>query len=713
MAATFNDIRVACQSAQNRIMRLQQTTNNQVGLTSSIREKWFEELRHIAQCFITAQQSSARIEQAVNTERAQLQGALSSALNERDLRVSERNAAAQEVRFLRSRLEELTNKTDEQKQNCDTQNRLPSVTFNGGAKSKGGGGGDSREGFEHRNFGPHSKSNSWVLTENGGSTSSHGDGSEADDFADSVSFDLRDLPTTLANMPYSPGATHGVTANFKSGFEVHRPDTTDSFNDDRQRQSATPQFASQPYPPQSSHSKFFNRDGRSGSRRQQSHRGGHLSNDLRIPDFNGRSRSRFNATPARAPQGAPQGPFAPPPPPPQPHQRPPSAFQGFHGSKSPFPLAIQPPATTADTWPCPLPAKQQKTAPFPPPQQFQRTLQIMPPPAGPSALASAPPQPSPLPSSPAPGPVLALGPSLCTDLALVRDNSGHYAAAFASGVAESEPSGKDELCVQDIFQFFNIIKDWVCRYCRVPNSDVMQNLNQNYPRLWDYACSVTYPSNRSNASSHSLYMLCNEPFRAYFITRMLVQYVVQQTWSPHSWDDLDDDLTDTLNGIKHRLDQTYGYDAVLQPHERHALVEKRAHTVMEFLRQPAWQTCKAQKVALTLARFKDIVGPMVTADAADYDTAMQQLTHLCEDAVRLSAVLITSRLSFQFIFNECGIKFSDQSHRPLNTALPARELQAHHWRLMCVITPGITYRNDAGVNVDPRFMAKANVLLMQ
>lgn len=94
-------------------MRLQQATNNQVGLTSSIREGWFEELRNVAQCFITAQQASAKLEQAVNTERAQLQGSLSAALNERDLRASERDSAEQEVKFLRGRLGELANQMQE------------------------------------------------------------------------------------------------------------------------------------------------------------------------------------------------------------------------------------------------------------------------------------------------------------------------------------------------------------------------------------------------------------------------------------------------------------------------------------------------------------------------------------------------------------------------------------------------------------------------
>lgn len=154
-------------------------------------------------------------------------------------------------------------------------------------------------------------------------------------------------------------------------------------------------------------------------------------------------------------------------------------------------------------------------------------------------------------------------------------------------------------------------------------------------------------------------------------------------------------------------------DAILQPHERHALVEKRSRAIYDFMRQPSWSKIKSQKMSVALTRFKDIVGPMMNREDIDRQAALHELSGISESALRLSAILNTSRLSFQFIFNECGIKFSDQSHRPLNASLPVRELQAHHWRLMCVVTPGITYRNDAGVSVDPRFLAKANVLLMQ
>ena len=104
---------------------------------------------------------------------------------------------------------------------------------------------------------------------------------------------------------------------------------------------------------------------------------------------------------------------------------------------------------------------------------------------------------------------------------------------------------------------------------------------------------------------------------------------------------------------------------------------------------------------------------MLSSGDIDYESALNELSGISSMALRLSAVLNTCRLSFQYQFNECGIKFSEQSHRALNNVLTGRELQSQQWRVMCVVTPGITYRNDAGASLDPRLLAKANVLVMQ
>jgi hypothetical protein len=152
-------------------------------------------------------------------------------------------------------------------------------------------------------------------------------------------------------------------------------------------------------------------------------------------------------------------------------------------------------------------------------------------------------------------------------------------------------------------------------------------------------------------------------------------------------------------------------DAVLTPEERHALVSQRAATFQAFMQSPSWPRVRQQQMAKHGARFRDVAGPFMGA-GVDRVGAQHDLGVICEKALRVSAQINSSPLSFQFIFNECGIKFSEQSHFALNSDLAGLELQTGHWRLMVVVSPGITYRNDAHGSVDPRFISKANVLVM-
>ena len=88
-------------------MRMQQSTNTQVGLPNTVRDEWFQNLKDVAQNFIQAQVAATKLEQMLTTEKAQLQGSLSAALNERDLALSQKESALQEVEMLRRRLQEV------------------------------------------------------------------------------------------------------------------------------------------------------------------------------------------------------------------------------------------------------------------------------------------------------------------------------------------------------------------------------------------------------------------------------------------------------------------------------------------------------------------------------------------------------------------------------------------------------------------------------
>ncbi|KAL1903413.1 hypothetical protein Sste5346_000039 [Sporothrix stenoceras] len=611
--------------------------------------------------------------QNFNTERAQLQGSLSAALNDRDIVTAERDSALQEVAFVRGRLDELTKQVHEQHTSSGNQVHGHHTT----------------NGDDRATLGSAKNRNSWAMTT---AFLPNGSGRDMTLFSSNPSNgDLPHLPKNVEDMPFSPRAISGGPPSFPNGnmngsfSSVNQEHPPTAFNHSSHSRSSTPRFSNRG---QRNQSKFFAKNG-GGAMGPRPPSGYANSSGHSTPDF-------FNGSPvqhqfSQTPGHGSHGPFRAPPHPPVPQQ------QQFFG-----------PGNNAR-------AHKRAASSFPSAEKARPAFKSSP------AVGSGPPQfQSRNRASPAPRLTMADSTRSQTaimtppsqELALVRNDQVRN-GQFTAGVVHNLNS-QDEDRVRTIFQFFNSIKDWVDKYCgNVVSAEAVQALSHQHPRLWDYACSVTYPNNRNNASSHSTCMLTDKAYRSFFISRLVIQFVVQQMWSPQAWEGMNDQLTDVLVNVKQRLDLKYGYDAVLQPHERHALVEKRSSAIHDFIHQPNWNKYKAQKVSQATTRVKDIVGPMMNVERVDHDSAHLELHGICDDALRLSAMLNTSRLSFQFIFNECGIKFSDQSHQPLNSTISARELTAHHWRVMCVVTPGITYRNDAGVSVDPRFLSKANVLLMQ
>jgi len=333
-------------------------------------------------------------------------------------------------------------------------------------------------------------------------------------------------------------------------------------------------------------------------------------------------------------------------------------------------------------------------------------------------------------------PPLSLNPYIDTGkTAYLRGNRRATRLTPVSG--KPKLSFGDSVWNEEIFRIFTMTIGFVQLNCTVVDESANQALAECAPRLWAYICSVTYPDNKQNAANHALYLLRQSQYRTYFLTRLLVQYIVQQMWDTKAWEGLNEDVTQTLTFIKRQLARTHGpgkssplipllvplvvsdqgltwstTDAILTTEKRHELVEQRARTIRAFVTGDDWPKLRAGQLVRHLNRFKDIVAPFINPTVSRAQ-ATSELSTLCEAALRVSGMINMSSLSFQFIFNECGIKFSEQSHHPLNSQVSPSELQSRHWRLMCVITPGITYRNDADGRVDPHFIAKANVLIMQ
>src|SRR3569833_2287971 len=110
-----------------------------------------------------------------------------------------------------------------------------------------------------------------------------------------------------------------------------------------------------------------------------------------------------------------------------------------------------------------------------------------------------------------------------------------------------------------MFTVFRLVLGWVRLNCSIDDPEITCRLQSRLTRLWEYICTDTNPDQRSNANNHATFMLNHEKIRPLFVTRLLVQFIVQKMWDSKAWETMDEELSQTLTRINRRLERTYGY----------------------------------------------------------------------------------------------------------------------------------------------------------
>jgi hypothetical protein len=102
--------------------------------------------------------------------------------------------------------------------------------------------------------------------------------------------------------------------------------------------------------------------------------------------------------------------------------------------------------------------------------------------------------------------------------------------------------------------------------------------------------------------------------------------------------------------------------------------------------------------------------PATATNEAFYD-----LFGITTSAWELSTKLFRSRLTFQYVWNDAGVRFAAETHEPLDYSVlgAAQQLQNEHARVRFCATPAVTVRNDQGMTIRTRNILKAGVLVMR
>ncbi|KAJ9133537.1 hypothetical protein NKR23_g10717 [Pleurostoma richardsiae] len=257
------------------------------------------------------------------------------------------------------------------------------------------------------------------------------------------------------------------------------------------------------------------------------------------------------------------------------------------------------------------------------------------------------------------------------------------------------------------YKLFGMIQAWSQKYCSEVNEGSTRMIVNTHGRLWEYICSVTFPNDRRAAVSHAVYMLNNKDVRHYFITRLLLQYIQQNLLGIKVWTGFDPNSDKVLEDVDNKMHDITSVEFS----QRKDHIEARRGIMAQMAASESFERFRQHKISEHATRFKDITGPLLD-QFANRQEASLDLHSIANFGMEISARIMHSRLSFSFVWNECGIKFSQDMHIAMNNDTPAANLQFKQFRLMIVVTPSISYRDDTGTSIIPRCVTKAQVLVM-
>lgn len=265
---------------------------------------------------------------------------------------------------------------------------------------------------------------------------------------------------------------------------------------------------------------------------------------------------------------------------------------------------------------------------------------------------------------------------------------------------------------RDIFQkLFDAVKGWTEEADEEIDPAVVDRVTKVNDRLWQYIRSLAscYKDPQST-SDHALFLLKSKDHRAKFITRLILQYIEQEVLRPKFWLGWDEELDMILkSSVLPVLESTlYPLD------QRRTAREQLKNVVDSIVKDPDYKAKKrVARMKYHAEALKEIAGSFYPGKSQDGNTIVG-LYSIVNIAIDASAQMMRSRLSFSFIWNECGVKFSHDSHVAINEDLNGYAVQYNkHMRVAIVVTPGVSYRDDNGPSILARSLFKANVMVMQ
>ncbi|KAK4155058.1 hypothetical protein C8A00DRAFT_42288 [Chaetomidium leptoderma] len=229
--------------------------------------------------------------------------------------------------------------------------------------------------------------------------------------------------------------------------------------------------------------------------------------------------------------------------------------------------------------------------------------------------------------------------------------------------------------------------------------------------LWEYICRICQTSQEQERGEHALRLLKDRDSRPYLLQRLILQHIIVFICSYEGWKDYSEDVDDEmekLDGDLKKIDPSKTY-------ERQVILDRRAQLVADMMQGANAAPFRNFKLTQHHQYLKTMVAPFLAKGKNSNVTneAFYDLFTITTTAWDLSAKLFRSRLTFQYMWNDAGVRFSAETHEPYDCIVDRLTLQHEHCRVRLCATPAVTVRNDQGMTIDTKNILKSGVLVMR
>ncbi|KAF7539927.1 hypothetical protein G7054_g1812 [Neopestalotiopsis clavispora] len=280
---------------------------------------------------------------------------------------------------------------------------------------------------------------------------------------------------------------------------------------------------------------------------------------------------------------------------------------------------------------------------------------------------------------------------------------------------QNKPAWEAEDVAHGFARLFGLIEGLIAKnHITPPFNEADSMLVHTNPATWNYILSMGL-KNPTHSASHMADLLTKFKCRHWVMKRILVDYIINRLIVPEIFFGFNDAIDSHLSALQSRMRSRGPNAGRPQGAERQRIVMDHAKVVQFIIESGAEaDEFRDRSVAKHVGMLMEILKPMRSCSIDD-ETARRALTVVINAAWTITTHVWTSGMTLHYYFPETGSKFAYGTMRSINyTDTPSDQMQYQQYRIMLVVTPTLSLRDDRDMDrLRTHELLKSDVLVMR